>query len=313
MKKKNNMQNNKYILRKNNRKMIIEKFKEKIISKTINIDYLINKENNLNSYIISSYLAGLFEGNGCIWFPNLNKKKQLNPRFCLKFSLKNKNLVEKLIRLIGYGVVLSRPNSNSCLLVINTVKGLKKIIKYINGELRTPKINQLYRLIDWLNYNHNSNIPKLPLKEKDLFEDSWFAGYIDVNGSFSIQHTVSENNEKISCKLKIEELTYDPITKLSYINILTNIAKFLDCNLKRRKQVSTGYEYFNITASSRKSLIKIISYFNKFPLWTSKSLEYKDWKKAVILILKNLHYTDEGINRIDFLKKNMNLKRSIFT
>lgn len=66
MKKKNNMQNNKYILSKNNRKMIIEKFKEKRISKTINIDYLINKENNLNSYINSSYLAGLFEGNGCI-------------------------------------------------------------------------------------------------------------------------------------------------------------------------------------------------------------------------------------------------------
>lgn len=293
-------------------KIYLEKMIKKMIYETINNYKKMNKESSLYSNKFNSYLAGLFEGKGHIWFPNFKKKKQQNPKFCLNFSLKNKTLVEKLIGIIGYGVVLYRPNSNSCILVINSVKGLKKIIKHINGELRTPKINQLYDLIDWLNYNHNSNIPKLHLKVKDLYEDSWFAGYIDVNGSFSIQHTTSEKNEKISCKLKIEELRYDPITKLSYINILTNIAKFLNCNLKLRKQVSTGYEYFKITASSRKSLVKIISYFDKFPLYTSKYLDYKDWKEAVILILNNKHSIDEGINRIDFIKNNMNLRKLRF-
>jgi hypothetical protein len=69
---------------------------------------------------------------------------------------------------------------------------------------------------------------------------------------------------------------YEPITKVSYHNILTEMGKFLECNLNTRKQVSTGNEYFNLTASSRKSLMKIYVYFNKFPLYSSKYLDYKD-------------------------------------
>lgn len=50
------------------------------------------------------------------------------------------------------------------MLVISPVVGLKKIVSLINGELRTPKIDQLYKLIDWLNKNHNTNIYKLYIK-----------------------------------------------------------------------------------------------------------------------------------------------------
>jgi hypothetical protein len=52
------------------------------------------------------------------------------------------------------------------------VVGLKKIVSLINGELRTPKIHQLHKLIDWLNKNHSTNIEKLPLKEGKLNNDS---------------------------------------------------------------------------------------------------------------------------------------------
>jgi hypothetical protein len=63
----------------------------------------------------------------------------------------------------------------------------------INGELRTPKINQVYLLIDWLNKNHSLNINKLPIKLGSLNKDSWLAGFIDADGSFYIQHTKVEN------------------------------------------------------------------------------------------------------------------------
>jgi hypothetical protein len=36
----------------------------------------------------NSYLAGLFEGDGHIWLPNINWKKKHNPRFCITFALK---------------------------------------------------------------------------------------------------------------------------------------------------------------------------------------------------------------------------------
>jgi riboflavin transporter FmnP len=69
---------------------------------------------------------------------------------------------------------------------------------------------------------------------------------------------------------------YEPLTNISYEEILTDVALFLNCNLKTRKQKSTNNEYFTITASSRKSLLIILNYFDKFPLYSSKYLDFED-------------------------------------
>jgi len=279
----------------------------------------INMKNNMKTknkkILFNSYLAGLFEGDGHIWFPKDNLKKKHNPRFCITFNLKNEPLAKKLLEIIGYGFIRYKPKDNACVLVVSPVKGLKNIIEYINGELRTPKIIQLHTLIDWINKNHSSNIVKLCSKKGKLGEDSWLAGFVDADGSFSIQHTKLENKakkRKITCRMRIEQRMFDPISKISYFDVLTELAEFLNCNLKTRKQTSTGNEYFNITASSRISLSTIITYFTSFSLYSSKYLDYKDWEKAANLILSHDHYSEEGINKIDLLKNNMNLKRTYF-
>jgi LAGLIDADG endonuclease len=81
---------------------------------------------------------------------------------------------------------------------------------------------------------------------------------------------------KISCRLRIEQRLLDPISGDSYVYILTDIAKFLNCNLLTRKQKSTGNEYYTLTASSKISLNIIINYLDKYPLFTSKYLDYLD-------------------------------------
>jgi hypothetical protein len=68
----------------------------------------------------------------------------------------------------------------------------------------------------------------------------------------------------------------NPITNVSYHPILLEISKFLGCSLLTRKQISTGRKYYTITASSKKSLSIILSYFTAFPLLSSKFLDYKD-------------------------------------
>lgn len=69
------------------------------------------------------------------------------------------------------------------------------MVKLLNGELRTPKINQLYLLIDWLNKKHGPNINKLLLKTGDLPKDSWLAGFVDADASFSRQRTKKEEKK----------------------------------------------------------------------------------------------------------------------
>ena len=271
---------------------------------------IIKFNNNLNTY-----LAGLFEGDGHIWIQNPDMKKKHNPRFCITFSLKNEALAKNLLNLIGSGFIRYKPKDNACVLVVSPVVGLKKIVYLINGELRTPKIYQLHKLIDWLNKNHSTNIKKLPLKEGYLGNDSWLSGFIDSDGSFSVQHTNIENNAKkikISCRLRIEQRMLDPVTGNSYLKVLTSIVEFLNCNLLTKKQKSTGNEYYTITASSKISLDIIMKYLEENPLFSSKYLDYKDWKEIVLLILENKHYTEEGMIKTNFVINSMNRKRTYF-
>lgn len=266
---------------------------------------------------LNSYLAGLFEGDGHIWIQKDVGKmaKKHNPRFCITFGLKNESLAKKLLSIIEFGHIRYKPQDNACVLTISPVKGLTRIVKLINGELRTPKIDQLYNLIDWLNKHHNTNIPKLPLKTGSLGSDSWLSGFVDADGSFSVQHTKVENGakkRKISCRLRIEQRMIYLKSNGSYYNVLNEIAAFLGCKLLTRKQISTNNEYYTLAASSRKSLLVIINYFEMFPLYSSKHLDYLDWSKAAKLILNDQHYTDQGIIEIDRFKNNMNNQRVYF-
>lgn len=279
-----------------------------------------HKINRLNLSInpsLNAYLAGLFEGDGHIWIQKSDRMfiKRHNPRFCITFHIKDAPLAIKLISILEYGHIAYRPKNNACVLTVSAVKGLVKIINLINGELRTPKINQAYLLIDWLNKNHSLNISKLPLKLGFLNKDSWLAEFIDADGSFSIQHTKVKNGalkNKISCRLRIEQRMLDFITNIGYLSRLLEISNFLGCNLLTRKQLATGREYYTITASSKKSLSIIISYLSAFLLLSSKFLDYKNWGIGAELIIKDLHLSVESKTSIDLLKNNMNRNRSYF-
>jgi hypothetical protein len=69
---------------------------------------------------------------------------------------------------------------------------------------------------------------------------------------------------------------FDPITNESYFKVLTEVSNFLNCSLLTRKQKSTGNEYYTLTASSKMSLEKIIKYLDKYPVFSSKYLDYND-------------------------------------
>lgn len=217
--------------------------------------------------------------------------------------------------IIEYGYIAYKLKDNACVLTVSPVKGLKRIVDLINGELRTPKIHQLNLLIDWLNKNSQSNITKLPVKKGNISEDAWFSGFVDADGSFDIQHTKKEDGalkRKVSCRLRIEQRMLDPKSNDSYFKVLNEIVLFLNCNLLTRIQLSTGNEYYTLSASSRNSLSIILNYFSSFPLFSSKHLDYLDWSKAAGLILNNEQYTEDNLLKIDSLKNGMNRSRREF-
>jgi len=276
----------------------------------------LNKINSVdNKSYLNSYLAGLFEGNGQIWFSVLKKRRIPNPRFCITFNLKNEPLAKKLLEIIGseYGFIKYKPKNNKCILIIQSVRGLIKVVNLINGQLKTHKISQVEKLIDWLNKSHRSKINKLPKHKDNLSNNGWFSGFVDAEGIFSVQHTKREEvTKKISCRLRIQERDKDPSNKECNENIAGEIASFLNCRLLKRVQPSTKNAYFILSGSSKLSLSVIINYFNKYPLFSSKYLDYKDWEKVANLIINNNHYSEEGINTVQLVRNQMNTKRTYF-
>ena len=60
----------------------------------------------------------------------------------------------------------------------------------------------------------------------------------------------------------------------------------------------------------------VVNYFTRFPLFTSKYLDFVGWKKAHMLIVSKAHlkkYGEEGFNLIKSIKANNNKNRTVFT
>lgn len=57
--------------------------------------------------------------------------------------------------------------------------------------MRTPKIEALHRLIDWLNARSNVKLPKLGLDNTSLGSNPWLSGFIESDGNFYCRFDLS--------------------------------------------------------------------------------------------------------------------------
>jgi hypothetical protein len=80
---------------------------------------------------------------------------------------------------------------------------------------------------------------------------------------------------RVACRFRIEQRMVCPHTNESYEPLLKNLATFLNVNLNVVTRAS-GNQYFNITGKSRESLSILKNYFNLYPLFSSKYLDYLD-------------------------------------
>lgn len=73
----------------------------------------------------------------------------------------------------------------------------------------------------------------------------------------------------------------------SYFNILSIIARYLEVNLYSRSREQKDKIFFSYMVISHniQSHIKVIEYFDRYPLYSSKYLAYKDWKYVVQQII----------------------------
>jgi hypothetical protein len=241
--------------------------------------------------------------------------KKYTPHLAISFAESEYPLVLNLKYLIG-GSIRHKVENHAYVLTITSISGLINIINLMNGCMRTPKIARFNAMIDWINQSTGSSIPTHNVDNSNLLNNAWLAGFIDADGSFDIrvsQTSGGSSKNRVSARLRLEQRKVDPSTGVSYLNIMTSIATTLGVSLniskhhlcppsQQPKTSSTSVwekdvllqtkqgkgesasagdkggnvEYFQISASSTKSRIVIVNYFTRFPLFSSKRLNYLD-------------------------------------
>lgn len=268
------------------------------------------KEPNL--YNLSHYLAGLIEGDGHFNTPKVLKGPSGKMRVAaieIVFALKDRPSAELLKNKLG-GKVYKYSKKNIVRWMIRDIKSVTNIINLINGKLRTPKINGLYKMIDFLSLK-GIYIEKLPKDKSNLSSNAWLAGFIDADGHFAIKGFTENIKTHLGFHFILAQRIKD-ISGESLEDIMQGIADFLLVKLYQRT-IKNKYQQFRINTSNRYSNQILIDYLNIFPLLSSKYLDFKDWETGNKIYVNKLHRNLTQYEKIRSLKYNMNNRRTLFT
>lgn len=285
------------------------------------------KELNLRSKL-GAYLAGLIESDGTIAVHNKDSKtKKYNPKIAIVFNLVDEPLALKLASLTKSGLIYKKKEAGHVLWHIQKLEDVIKIINIINGYMRTPKIEALHQAINCLNEFYSCNINCLNLDLSPIDSNAWLAGFTDGDGNFSINLTDRKKNGQITTKrvqtffrLELRQTYHRGVSAeqggASYFAILNKIASYLNVNLlaRTREQKDKVFYAFMVISHSAATHDKVINYFDRFPLYSSKFLAYKDWSHVVELSrLRNGNLlTSKEISEVKIIKTQFNSKRKIF-
>lgn len=256
------------------------------------------------------YLAGLIEGDGSIIIPT---KGCNNPSIEISFNSKDFPLASIILSNIGKGSLLKKKGVDAYCLAFKSIESLLKIIHLINGKMKTPKYHQFEKLIIFLNAKYDYNLQLLPIDSTygSFFDNYWLSGFIDAEGCFFVRCSENVKVPRIDAQFYLEQAEIDYYGHSNFL-FLSNLC--LNLNLAQPKLVVRQGKgtFFRIRTNSMMENEKIIKYLENFPLFSSKYLNYLDWKEVVNLIKEKKHLLPLYKTHIANIKKNMNSFRNIY-
>lgn len=94
---------------------------------------------------------------------------------------------------------------------------------------------------------------------------------------------------------------------------MSSLAKFIGLKLYEnyRKELE-GYLEYAVRTNNKKSNEILISYLERYSLFSSKYNNYQVYREVFYMIMKKEHLTSVGKNKIRLEKEEMNNKRSKF-
>jgi len=148
----------------------------------------------------------------------------------------------------------------------------------------------------------------LGLDQTPLNSNAWLSGPIEADGHFFIR----SNQTRVACGFELVQAIENRKGN-NEKDIMLLLANFLGVNLKViSKQYCLGKNQYRVKTNSLDSNLILSSYLQKYPLFSSKYLNYQDFVEASTLIKNKEHKGSQGKEIIYSIKNNMNTNRTLF-
>ena len=198
----------------------------------------------------SQWLAGLIDGDGCFL---LSKKGYASLEITM--DIRDEHSLQIIKNVYG-GSIKLRSGANALRYRLHHKSGLLNLIKDINGHIRNPhRLVQLNKIC--YKYELSLNFPN-----KLTFDNGWFSGFFDADGSISINNINKQIS--ITASQKTTELL-QPLIEIFGGNIYIDrgSTKSFKWYLTKREDILKLNEYFKFypSRSAKANRLHLITKF----------------------------------------------------
>lgn len=266
---------------------------------------IINKDTSNISDSWLTWFIGFTEGDGAIQ----TYANGTRVRFVL--TQKESAILYHVQNKLSIGQVKHFPQGKSgkkndfYRLIVDNSSHILLLAFLFNGNL--AMINRINQLSLWLlALNNRFGVNTIIFKPNPVsitLLDSWLSGFTDAEGCFSVSIT---HNTRYSLNHVIRMRYILDQKDSSILCTIRNLFGFGKVTL--RSETKDVYRY---TATGFKCMTEVMAYFKRNPLLTKKSRSLYKWSTIHHIISNKLHLTEQGLNKVKILKKEINLDNSI--
>jgi len=177
-----------------------------------------------------------------------------------------------------------------------TIEGVQKIVA-IKASLNLGLSDELK-----VAFSNTIQVKRPLVWDQEIKDPNWLAGFVSGEGCFYVNIYKSSTKLGESVKLGFSLGLHSRDTTL-----LKSFISYLGCG-NYNKEFNRDVVKFVVTKFSDIN-IKIIPFFNKYPIFGLKSLDFSDFEKVAKLIENKVHLTAEGFEQIRQIKLGMNRGR----
>ena len=174
-----------------------------------------------------------------------------------------------------------------------THDGLKKIVNIrasINNGL-TEKLKEAFPDV--------LPVVRPEVKDQVVKDPHWFVGFADAEGCFNVGVYKQNNNTKVRLSFSISQHSRDRL-------LINSIVNFLACGSITTSRNSVVFYVANLKSNKD----TIIPFFFKYPLQSTKRLDFSDWHSAVNLLNSKAHLTEPGSKELLDIKENIRSRKT---